>query len=45
MKIKPLTLRIDKKVWIEFCKNVPDTRKKNGTIVELIKKYNAGFKK
>ena len=45
MKIKPITLSIDKEVWEKFCNNVPDTRNKNGTIVELIEEYNRGFEK
>lgn len=40
MKVKPIVLNIDEKVWNEFCNNLLDTRTKNGTIVELIKKYN-----
>lgn len=44
MKIRPILINIDKSIWLEFCKNVPETRTKNGTIIELIKKYNEGFK-
>lgn len=44
MKIKPIILNIDKNIWDEFCKNLPIGRTKNGTIVELIQKYNEGFK-
>jgi len=42
VKIKPITLVINEVIWLEFCNNVPDTRKKNGTIVELIEDYNWG---
>ena len=40
MKVRPLVLNIELSIWKEFTKNVLDTRTKNGTIVELIKKYN-----
>jgi len=40
MKIQPITLSIEKKTWVEFCKKLPETRTKNGTIVELIEGYN-----
>jgi len=45
MKVRPFLLSIDKNIWEEFSNNIPDTRTKNGTIVELIEKYNEGCKK
>jgi hypothetical protein len=44
MKVRPIVLNIEQSIWLEFCKNVPETRTKNGTIVELIEKYNQGCK-
>jgi hypothetical protein len=38
--IKPITLAIEEKDWITFCNKIPDTRTKNGTLVELIRKFN-----
>lgn len=38
-KINPITLSIDDRLWNKFCKQIPDTRTKNGTIIELIEKY------
>ena len=38
-KINPITLSIEENLWSKFCKLIPDTRTKNGTIVELIEEY------
>ena len=38
-KINPITLSIDDKLWNKFCKLIPDTRTKNGTIVEAIEDW------
>ena len=38
-KINPITLSIEEETWSKFCKLIPDTRTKNGTIVELIEEY------
>lgn len=38
MKIKPITLIIEKEIWENFKKIIPRTETLNDTIVELIKK-------
>ena len=38
-KINPITLSIEKETWDKFCELVPDTRTKNGTIIELIESH------
>jgi len=38
-KINPITLNIDDDIWKQFCDLIPETRTKNGTIVELIQEY------
>ena len=38
-KINPITISIEEKTWEKFCKLIPDTRTKNGSIVELIEKF------
>lgn len=37
--IRPITIAIEEKEWKEFCNKIPPTRTKNGTIIELIMKY------
>jgi len=39
MKIRPMVLHIDQELWKNFSSIVPDTRTKNGTVVELIKDF------
>jgi len=38
MKIKPITLEIEKELWEKFKKSVPRTERLNDAIVRLIKK-------
>lgn len=38
--IQPLTLKISNETWQQFKARVPHTRTLNGTIVELIERYN-----
>jgi len=44
-KINPITLNIEEKLWKKFCSLLPDTRTKNGTIIELIEEYIIDYTK
>ena len=42
VKIKPITLEIEKDIWIKFKNHVPRTIRLNDKIVELISKEVSG---
>lgn len=44
MIIRPITLKIDDKIWKKFILLKPKTRTINGTLTELIEQYIEGKK-